>query len=95
MEGRAKAIAAVVPGAVPVRSNAVTGVTLVLGTDGKTVTPVAAAPSDSGSAAAGDTAAGDAAGSAAKPSKSAKASSEPKPTSTDVKTYGTEGACIN
>ncbi|WP_439693451.1 LCP family protein [Curtobacterium sp. SP.BCo] len=92
MEARAKAVAAVVPGAVAVRSNSVTGVTLVLGTDGKTVTPVPAAggeastPADGGSAGASTDA-------GSKPS--ASTSSEPKPTSTDVKSYGKEGVCIN
>jgi LCP family protein required for cell wall assembly len=89
MEAQAKAVAAVVPGAVAVRTAAVTGVTLVLGSDGKTVTPVPAA-----GGAASTPADGGAAGSpTAKPTKSA--SSEPKPSSTDVKTYGKEGVCIN
>ena len=89
MEGQAKAVAAVVPGAVAVRTSAVTGVTLVLGSDGKAVTPVPAA----GGAASTPATGGEASAPAAKPSKSA--SSEPKPTSTDVKAYGKEGVCIN
>ena len=89
-EAQAKAVAAVVPGAVPVQTTAVTGVTLVLGSDGKTVT----APAAPGSAASTPAAGSDAsAGAEAKPSGSA--SSEPKPTSTDVKSYGKEGVCIN
>nr|WP_220479364.1 LCP family protein [Curtobacterium pusillum] len=92
MEGQAKAVAAVVPGAVAVRTSAVTGVTLVLGSDGKTVSPVAAAGSETSAPASGSGSSGSGA-SDAKPSKSA--SSEPKPTSTDVKSYGKEGVCIN
>lgn len=87
-EAQAKALAAVVPGAVPVRTASVTGVTLVLGTDGKTVT----APAAPGGAAS-QPSSGESAGSESKPSKSA--SSEPKPSSTDVKSYGKEGVCIN
>ncbi|PZF55547.1 LytR family transcriptional regulator [Curtobacterium sp. MCSS17_008] len=90
-EAQAKAVADVVPGAVAVRSAAVTGVTLVLGSDGKTVS--APAP-------AGDTSSAPADGSAdtgkTKPSKPRSSrSSEPKPSSTDVKSYGKEGVCIN
>jgi len=91
-ESQAKALAAVVPGAVPVRTAAVTGVTLVLGSDGKTVT-APAAPAGAASQPASGESAGSGSGSASKPSKSA--SSEPKPSSTDVKSYGKEGVCIN
>ncbi|MDR6573133.1 LCP family protein required for cell wall assembly [Curtobacterium sp. 320] len=99
MEKQAKAVAAVVPGAVAVRTNAVTGVTLVLGSDGKTVTPVAAAggtasspAAGSGSSDAGSTSSGAA---ASKPAASKPAAPEPKPSSTDVKSYGKAGVCIN
>jgi LCP family protein required for cell wall assembly len=99
MEKQAKAVAAVVPGAVAVRTNAVTGVTLVLGSDGKTVTPVAAAggaasspAAGSGSSDAGSTGSGAA---ASKPAASKPAAPEPKPSSTDVKSYGKAGVCIN
>lgn len=88
-EAQAKAVAAVVPGAVAVQSAAVTGVTLVLGSDGKTVSAPAAA---GGSSAAPST--GGEASTPAKPAKPSK-SSEPKPSSTDVKSYGKEGVCIN
>jgi len=89
-EGQAKAVASVVPGAVAVRTDTVSGVTLVLGTDGKTATP----PAPSGGASAGGSAETTAPSKpAAKPSRSA--SSEPKPSSTDVKSYGKEGVCIN
>jgi len=88
-EAQAKAVAAVVPGAVAVRSTTVTGVTLVLGSDGRTVS--APAPAGGASSAPADGGAAD-----AKPSKpSSSKSSEPKPSSTDVKTYGKEGVCIN
>jgi len=88
-EAQAKAVAAVVPGAVAVRSTTVTGVTLVLGSDGRTVS--APAPVGGASSAPADGGAAD-----AKPSKpSSSKSSEPKPSSTDVKTYGKEGVCIN
>ncbi|TDN43832.1 LytR family transcriptional attenuator [Curtobacterium flaccumfaciens] len=93
MEAQAKAVAAVVPGALPVRSTAVTGVTLVLGSDGKTATPVPAAGGAASTPADGSASGSSDAGAAAKPSRSA--SSEPKPSSTDVKTYGKDGVCIN
>ncbi|WP_420369540.1 LCP family protein [Curtobacterium sp. L1-20] len=98
-EAQAKAVAAVVPGAVAVRTTAVTGVTLVLGTDAKTVTPVPAAggaastPADGSAAGSGSSASGSSGSTGSKPSGSA--SSEPQPSSTDVKTYGKEGVCIN
>ncbi len=84
-EAQAKAVAAVVPGAVAVRSTKVTGVTLVLGSDGKTVSaPAAPASPDAGSSEP-----------AAPESSSSSSSSEPSPSSTDVKSYGKEGVCIN
>ena len=84
MEAQAKAVAAVVPGAVAVRSTTVTGVQLVLGTDGKTAQPVAAAPAPAESSAP-----------AAEPAPTESKSSEPAPSSTDVKSYGKDGVCIN
>jgi len=87
MEAQAKALVAVVPGAVPVQSTAVQGVTLVLGTDGKT--PQAAAQPGTSTAAP------------AEPSKEAAAPkpttapAEPSPSSTAVHEYGQEGVCIN
>lgn len=87
-ESQAKAVAAVVPGAVAVRTNAVTGVTLVLGTDGKTAKPVATEPS-----AAPSTPADTGSGSGSKPAE--QPAKEPSPKSTDVHNYGTEGTCIN
>lgn len=94
MEAQAKAVAAVAPGAVAVRTNAVTGVTLVLGSDGKTVAapaqPGAASSSPaSGSAGGSSDSASGGSSSAAKPSK------EPSPKSTDVHNYGTADVCIN
>jgi len=88
METQAKAVAAVVPGAVAVRTNTVTGVTLVLGTDGKTAKPVATEPSAGAST---PSTGGSSTGS--KPTK--KPAKEPTPKSTDVHNYGTEGTCIN
>ncbi|PYY56149.1 LytR family transcriptional regulator [Curtobacterium sp. MCSS17_011] len=85
-ESQAKAVASAVPGAVPVRTSAVAGVTLVLGTDGKTAKPIATEPT----AGASTPAAG---GSASKPTK--QPAKEPTPKSTDVHNYGTEGTCIN
>jgi len=84
-ESQAKAVAETVPGAVAVRSSAVTGVTLVLGSDGKTVSapPSPDAPTDTGSS------------EPAQPEQSESRSSEPEPSSTDVKSYGKEGVCIN
>ncbi len=90
-EAQAKAVAAVVPGAVAVRSTTVTGVTLVLGSDGKTVS--APAPAGGASSAPADGGTQDAA--PATPKDDGSGSSEPKPSSTDVKTYGKEGVCIN
>jgi len=87
-ESQAKAIASVVPGAVAVRTSAVTGVTLVLGTDGKTAKPVATEPSAGAST---PSTGGSSTGS--KPTK--KPAKEPTPKSTDVHNYGTEGTCIN
>ncbi|MEK6309467.1 MAG: LCP family protein [Curtobacterium sp.] len=97
MESQAKAVAAVTPGAVAVRTNDVTGVTLVLGSDGKTVsvpsqpgssasTPAAGGPGSSGGSSSGGSSSG---GSSAKPS------SEPSPKSTDVHNYGKANVCIN
>ncbi|OEI68864.1 LCP family protein [Curtobacterium sp. ER1/6] len=90
-EAQAKAVAAVVPGAVAVRSTRVTGVTLVLGSDGKTVS--APAPAGGASSAPADGGTQDAA--PATPKDDGSGSSEPKPSSTDVKAYGKEGVCIN
>ncbi|WIB43019.1 LCP family protein [Curtobacterium sp. MCLR17_058] len=87
-ESQAKAIASVVPGAVAVRTSAVTGVTLVLGTDGKTAKPIATEPSAGAST---PSTGGSSTGS--KPTK--KPSKEPTAKSTDVHNYGTEGTCIN
>ncbi|GAA1493791.1 LCP family protein [Curtobacterium herbarum] len=83
MEAQAKALVAVVPGAVPVQSTAVQGVTLVLGTDGKT--PQAAAQPGTETT------------SPAEPSKEAAAPqpAEPSPSSTAVHEYGQDGVCIN
>ncbi len=94
LEKQAKAVVNVVPGAVAVRTSAVTGVTLVLGSDGKTVTPVPAAGSSASSPAAGS-GSSEAGSTASKPAATKSASSEPKPSSTDVKSYGKEGVCIN
>jgi LCP family protein required for cell wall assembly len=86
-EAQAKAVAAVVPGAVPVQSTAVQGVTLVLGTDGKTPSaPAATQPSEPAQP--------------SQPSEEAEASkpaepAEPSPSSTAVHEYGQEGVCIN
>jgi LCP family protein required for cell wall assembly len=85
-EAQAKAVVSAVPGAVAVRTSAVTGVTLVLGTDGKTAKPVATEPSTGASTPASG-------GSGSKPTK--KPAKEPTPKSTDVHNYGTEGTCIN
>ncbi|PYY39760.1 LytR family transcriptional regulator [Curtobacterium sp. MCLR17_043] len=87
-ESQAKAIASVVPGAVAVRTSAVTGVTLVLGTDGKTAKPIATEPSAGAST---PSTGGSSTGS--KPTK--KPAKEPTAKSTDVHNYGTEGTCIN
>ncbi|WP_284754226.1 LCP family protein [Curtobacterium sp. ME-Dv--P-122a] len=87
-ESQAKAIASVVPGAVAVRTSAVTGVTLVLGTDGKTAKPIATEPSAGASTpSTGGSSTG------TKPTK--KPAKEPTAKSTDVHNYGTEGTCIN
>jgi LCP family protein required for cell wall assembly len=86
MEAQAKAVAAVVPGAVAVRSTTVTGVQLVLGTDGGTVQPVAEAPAPAPAPAES---------SAPAPAPAESQSSEPAPSSTDVKSYGKDGVCIN
>jgi hypothetical protein len=59
-------------------------VQLVLGTDGGTVQPVAAAPAPAESSAP-----------AAEPAPTESKSSEPAPSSTDVKSYGKDGVCIN
>ncbi|WP_258374233.1 LCP family protein [Curtobacterium sp. MCBD17_032] len=85
-EAQAKAVASVVPGAVPVQSTTVQGVTLVLGTDGKTP-----------SAPAAETAEPTQPSSPAEPSEEAAAPepTEPSPSSTAVHEYGQEGVCIN
>ncbi|ROP80660.1 LytR family transcriptional attenuator [Curtobacterium sp. PhB115] len=90
-ESQAKAIAAAVPGAVAVRTSAVSGVTLVLGTDGKTA-KAATQPSAAASTPASGSGSGSS-GSGSKPSK--QATKEPTAKSTDVHNYGTEGTCIN
>ncbi|WP_144764744.1 LCP family protein [Curtobacterium sp. 9128] len=88
MEAQAKAVVDAVPGAVAVQTASVQGVTLVLGTDGKTAVP-AAQPGD---AASGGTDTGSAdAGSA---DGGAPASDEPSPSSTAVHAYGSDEACI-
>ncbi|MBF4616114.1 LCP family protein [Curtobacterium sp. VKM Ac-1376] len=83
-ESQAKAIAAVVPGAVAVRTSGATGVTLVLGTDGKAVTAVSEPSAAASTPAAGDT--------ESKPTKEPSKESSPK--STDVHNYGTDDTCI-
>ncbi|MBT2502461.1 LCP family protein [Curtobacterium sp. ISL-83] len=85
-EAQAKAVAAAVPGAVAVQSGTATGVTLVLGTDGKTA--VAPAPP----ASAPSTPAG---GASTAPKPSGGTPTVPKPKPTDVKNYGTANSCIN
>lgn len=88
MEAQAKALASVVPGAVPVQSTAVQGVTLVLGTDGKTPTPPAQPDAGASQPAEAQPSQEAAAPEPAKPS-------EPEPSSTAVHEYGQEGVCIN
>ncbi|MDM7888161.1 LCP family protein [Curtobacterium sp. RHCJP20] len=84
-EAQAKAVAAEVPGAVAVRSTSVTGVTLVLGSDGITVT-APATPGDTAPAPTEESPTDEA---------SQPTEPEPAPSSTDVKNYGQEGVCIN
>ena len=88
-EAQAKAVVAAVPGAVAVQTPTVTGITLVLGTDGKTAV-AATTPTDpgTGSSDAGSTG-GDGSSDAAAPSD------EPSPSSTAVHAYGEADACIN
>ncbi|WP_420366191.1 LCP family protein [Curtobacterium sp. L3-7] len=91
MEAQAKAVAAAVPGAVAVQTSSVQGVTLVLGTDGKTAVAAEqpadpAAPSDAASPS--DQASSDSG------SSDSGSSSEPSPTSTAVHSYGSADACI-
>jgi LCP family protein required for cell wall assembly len=93
-EAQAKAVAAVVPGALPVQVKSVSGVTLVLGSDGRTVTPVPAAGGEASAPADASSQAADS-GAAAGSTPSATKSSEPSPSSTDVKSYGKDGVCIN
>ncbi|WP_123701188.1 LCP family protein [Curtobacterium sp. PhB130] len=83
MEAQAKALVAAVPGALPVQTSSVQGVTLVLGKNGKTA--VAAEPAAPSSSSA-----------ASEPSSkpSSKAASEPSATSTDVHNYGQADSCI-
>lgn len=83
MEAQAKALVAAVPGAVPVQTSSVKGVTLVLGTDGKTAV-AATQPSAPSSP------------EASKPSSgsSSAAASEPSATSTAVHSYGEADSCI-
>ncbi|MCA5923192.1 LCP family protein [Curtobacterium oceanosedimentum] len=88
-ESQAKAVVSAVPGAVAVRTGAVTGVTLVLGTDGKTAKAPAAPSATASEPAAGGSDSG------SKPSKPAKKpAKEPSPKSTDVHNYGTDSTCI-
>ncbi|PYY47508.1 LCP family protein [Curtobacterium sp. MCBD17_023] len=84
-EAQAKAVAAVVPGATPVVSTTVSGVTLVLGTDGHTVSTPAPAPADGASSA--PAAAPSAASHAAEPA--------PAPSKPVGDAYGAKGTCIN
>lgn len=91
MEAQAKAVVAVVPGAVPVQSTAVQGITLVLGTDGKT--PTAAAEPDSGASTPAD--GGDQPSQQPEAPKPSEEAAEPSPSSTAVHEYGQDGACIN
>lgn len=86
-ESQAKAIASAVPGAVAVRTGAVTGVTLVLGTDGTTAKPIATEPSTGAS-----TPATGGSDSGSKPTK--KPAKEPTQKSTDVHNYGNDSTCI-
>ncbi|WP_258371188.1 LCP family protein [Curtobacterium sp. MCBD17_021] len=87
-EAQAKAVAAVVPGAVPVQSTTVQGVTLVLGTDGKTPTASAAAQPEAPAQPS------EQASEEAEAPQSSEAA-EPSPSSTAVHEYGQEGVCIN
>ncbi|WIB26706.1 LCP family protein [Curtobacterium sp. MCSS17_015] len=87
-EAQAKAVAAVVPGAVPVQSTTVQGVTLVLGTDGKTPTAPAAAQPEAPAQPS------EQASEEAEAPQSSEAA-EPSPSSTAVHEYGQEGVCIN
>ena len=91
-ESQAKAVAAVVPGATAVLSTTVSGVTLVLGTDGHTV--ATSAPSGTGTGAATGTGTGATTTNPkpAAPSKPAPASPSAKPVGN---AYGDQGACIN
>ncbi|MGU3411975.1 LCP family protein [Microbacterium sp. M1A1_1b] len=86
-EAQAKAVVDAVPGAVAVQTASVTGVTLVLGTDGKTAVAAPAAPAApaTGSADAGSSDGG---------SSAASPSDEPSPTSTAVHAYGQADSCI-
>ncbi|WP_242090028.1 LCP family protein [Curtobacterium sp. DN_7.5] len=90
MESQAKAVVRVTPGAVAVRTSAVTGVTLVLGSDGKTVS----APSQPGSSASKPSSGGSG-GSTSTKKPDARPSKEPSPKSTDVHNYGKANVCIN
>ncbi|OIH92543.1 LCP family protein [Curtobacterium sp. MCBA15_001] len=92
-EAQAKAVVAAVPGAIAVQTGSVTGVTLLLGTDGRTA--VAAAPTDTGATDAGSSDAGAAdAGSSDAGSAAASPSDEPSPSSTAVHAYGEADSCI-
>ncbi|WJY00769.1 LCP family protein [Curtobacterium sp. 458] len=97
MEAQAKAVVAATPGAVAVRTNDVTGVTLVLGSDGKTVSAPAQPGSSASTPAAGGSGSsgGSSSGGSSSGGSSAKPSSEPSPKSTDVHNYGKANVCIN
>lgn len=81
-EAQAKAVAAVVPGATAVVSTTVSGVTLVLGTDGHTVSAPPAPTAGASSAPA------------ATPSTADHAAA-PAPRKPVGRAYGTKGTCIN
>ncbi|SIH68084.1 Uncharacterised protein [Mycobacteroides abscessus subsp. abscessus] len=90
-EAQAKAVAAVVPGATAVLSTTVSGVTLVLGTDGHTVATTASSGTGTGTATGTGTGATTNPKPAA-PSKPAPASPSTKPVGN---AYGDQGTCIN
>jgi LCP family protein required for cell wall assembly len=110
-EAEAKAVVAAVPGATAVRSTTVSGVTLVLGTDGHTVAAAGGARSGSSGAASGSAArsgtsgssgsgASGASGSSGSGASGSGASGSSAPAATPSSTpvgsaYGEQGACIN
>ncbi|MGN8050926.1 LCP family protein [Curtobacterium sp. 22159] len=91
-EAQAKAVADVVPGATAVQSSTVSGVTLVLGTDGHTVAS-AASTGGAGSAGGSGSAGGAGSGSGSHGS-AAPTPATPSPTPVG-NAYGKQGTCIN